>query len=98
MASQDATQLEAVKAYIAKYNLEDELSNAVNQAIKLDSDDPFRVIADYLAKFAKARRLRFFSFRAHAPHRCPRNYTLITSVVGSRACAQEKDDEPKIDG
>jgi len=42
-----------VKDYIAKYNLEDELSNAVNHAIKLDSDDPFRVISDYLKKLAK---------------------------------------------
>jgi len=49
----DATQLEAVKAYIAKWNLEDELSNAVNAAIKVDSDDPYRVISDYLKKFAK---------------------------------------------
>jgi hypothetical protein len=51
----DATQLEAVKAYIAKWNLEDELSNAVNAAIKVDSDDPYRVISDYLKKFAKVR-------------------------------------------
>jgi len=33
--------------------LENELSNAVNQAIKLDSDDPYRVISDYLRQFAK---------------------------------------------
>jgi len=46
-------QLKIVKDYIKKYNLEDELSNAVNQAIKLDSDDPYRVISDYLRKFAK---------------------------------------------
>lgn len=46
-------QLQSVKEYIAKHNLEDELSNAVNQAIKLDSDDPYRVISDYLRKFAK---------------------------------------------
>ena len=46
-------QLAAVKEYIAKYNLEDELSTAVNMAIKQDSDDPFRVIADYLATLAK---------------------------------------------
>ena len=46
-------QLKTVKEYIKKYNLEDELSNAVNQAIKLDSDDPYRVISDYLRKFAK---------------------------------------------
>jgi hypothetical protein len=58
--SQSAEQLEAVKAYIAKHNLEDELSNAVNQAIKLDSDDPYRVISDYLRQFAKVRRRRLF--------------------------------------
>ena len=46
-------QLKAVKDYILKHNLEEELSNAVNQAIKLDSDDPYRVISDYLRKFAK---------------------------------------------
>ena len=46
-------QLLAVKEYIAKHNLEDELSNAVNQAIKLDSEDPYRVISDYLRQFAK---------------------------------------------
>ena len=46
-------QLKTVKEYIAKYNLEDELSNAVNQAIKLDSEDPYRVISDYLKQFAK---------------------------------------------
>lgn len=45
-------QLAAVKEYIAKYNLEDELSTAVNMAIKQDSDDPFRVIADYLSMLA----------------------------------------------
>jgi len=38
----------AVKEYISKYNLEDELSNAVNLAIKQKSDDPFLVISDYL--------------------------------------------------
>ena len=58
--SQSAEQLEAVKAYIAKHNLEDELSNALNQAIKLDSDDPYRVISDYLRQFAKVRRRRLF--------------------------------------
>ena len=58
--SQSAERLEAVKAYIAKHNLEDELSNAVNQAIKLDSDDPYRVISDYLRQFAKVRRRRLF--------------------------------------
>ena len=42
-----------VKEYLKKYNLEDELSNAVNQAIKLQSDDPYRVISDYLKQFAK---------------------------------------------
>jgi len=49
----DESQLKVVKDYIAKYNLEEELSNAVNQAIKLDSDDPYRVISDYLRAKAK---------------------------------------------
>jgi len=48
-------QLAAVKEYIAKYNLEDELSTAVNHAIKADSDDPFRVISDYLRTLANVR-------------------------------------------
>ena len=48
-------QLQAVKDYIAKHNLEDELSNAVNEAIKIDSDDPYRVIGEYLLKFAKEK-------------------------------------------
>ena len=47
------TQLAAVKEYIAKYNLEDELSAGVNLAIKQNSDDPFRVISDYLRTLAK---------------------------------------------
>jgi len=37
-----------VKAYIAKFDLERELSNAVNLAIKEDAPDPYRVIIDYL--------------------------------------------------
>ena len=53
-----ADQLTAVKEYIAKYNLEEEeeLSAAVNEAIKLNSDDPFRVMSDYLRTKAKASR------------------------------------------
>mmetsp|Transcript_2857 Transcript_2857/g.4867 ORF Transcript_2857/g.4867 Transcript_2857/m.4867 type:complete len:350 (-) Transcript_2857:493-1542(-) len=38
----------AVKEYIAKYKLEDELSNAVNLAIKENSEDPYLVIANYM--------------------------------------------------
>ena len=38
----------AVKEYIAKYQLEDELSAAVNIAIKQNSDNPFKVISEYL--------------------------------------------------
>ena len=44
--------LAAVKTYISKYNLEDEISTAVNLAIKENSDDPFRVISDYLRNLA----------------------------------------------
>jgi len=40
--------LAAVKAYITKFDLERELSNAVNLAIKEDAPDPYRVIIDYL--------------------------------------------------
>jgi len=42
------TDQASVKEYIAKYKLEDELSYAVNLAIKENSDDPFKVIADYM--------------------------------------------------
>jgi len=42
-----------VKAYIAKHDLEKELSNAVNEAIKQDAEDPYRVIIDYLKDFAQ---------------------------------------------
>jgi cAMP-dependent protein kinase regulator len=42
----------AVKEYIAKYQLEDELSAAVNMAIKQNSDNPFKVISDYLKTLA----------------------------------------------
>jgi len=40
-----------VKAYIAQHNLEKELSNAVNEAIKQEALDPYRVIIDYLKDF-----------------------------------------------
>ena len=42
----------AVKEYIAKYQLEDELSAAVNMAIKANSDNPYKVISDYLKTLA----------------------------------------------
>ena len=51
-----------VKAYIAKHDLEKELSNAVNEAIKQDAEDPYRVIIDYLKDFAQVAH-------AHAPPR-----------------------------
>ena len=52
-AAAEAEQLKAVKEYIAKYNIEDEVSNAVNHAIKMDSDNPYLVISEYLRQFAK---------------------------------------------
>lgn len=42
----------AVKEYIAKYQLEDELSAAVNMAIKANSDNPYKIISDYLKTLA----------------------------------------------
>ena len=42
----------AVKEYISKYQLEDELSAAVNMAIKANSDNPFKLISDYLKTLA----------------------------------------------
>mmetsp|Transcript_2408 Transcript_2408/g.4651 ORF Transcript_2408/g.4651 Transcript_2408/m.4651 type:complete len:350 (+) Transcript_2408:42-1091(+) len=42
----------AVKEYIQKYQLEDELSAAVNMAIKANSDNPYKVISDYLKTLA----------------------------------------------
>jgi len=47
-----ADHVEKVKAYIAKHDLEKELSNAVNEAIKQDAEDPYRVIIEYLKDFA----------------------------------------------
>jgi len=44
---------EATANYIAKYNLEAELSKAVNLAIKENSEDPYRVISDYLRTLAE---------------------------------------------
>ena len=58
MATTGADQLAAVKEYIAKYNLEEELSAGVNLAIKQNSDDPFRVISDFLRTKCKVRRRR----------------------------------------
>lgn len=46
------TDQAAVKDYIAKYQLEDELSTAVNMALKQNSDDPFGVISAYLKTLA----------------------------------------------
>ena len=42
----------AVKEYISKYQLEDELSAAVNMAIKANSDNPFKLISEYLKTLA----------------------------------------------
>merc|ERR1740139_1249237 len=42
----------AVKEYISKYQLEDELSAAGNMAIKANSDNPFKLISDYLKTLA----------------------------------------------
>jgi len=42
------TDQASVKEYIAQYKLEDELSYAVNLAIKQNSDDPYLVIAEYM--------------------------------------------------
>eukprot|EP00966_Prymnesium_polylepis_P124417 2877190-Prymnesium_polylepis.1 len=42
-----------VKAYLAKWDIENELTNAVNLAVKEDSDDPYRIISDYLRALAK---------------------------------------------
>lgn len=44
-----------VKAYITKFDLERELSNAVNLAIKEDAPDPYRVIIDYLKDLTQVR-------------------------------------------
>lgn len=55
MAEESNAQVTAVKDYIKRHDLEDIMSNAVNEAIKLDSDDPCRVISEYVLKYAKAR-------------------------------------------
>ena len=43
------------RSMLPLFSAQDELSNAVNQAIKLDSDDPYRVISDYLRQFANEK-------------------------------------------
>ena len=48
-----AAQLTAVQQYLTQFGIEQHISNAVNMAIKQNSDDPFRVISDYLRKLAK---------------------------------------------
>lgn len=47
-----SAQLSRVKDYVTKYNLEAELSHAVNLAIKENSDNPFRLIGNYLLTLA----------------------------------------------
>ena len=46
-----------MRDYITKYGIEEKLSEAVNQAIKQESTDPFRVISMYLAQFAEVPRV-----------------------------------------
>ena len=48
-----AAQLTAVQQYLTQFGIEQHVSNAVNMAIKQNSDDPFRIISDYLRKLAK---------------------------------------------
>ena len=55
-----AEQLAAVKEYIAKHNLQEELSAATNVAIKSNSEDPLLVVSDYLRSRAKASRTPSF--------------------------------------
>ena len=62
-------KLGLVKDYITKYNLEAEVSYAVNLALQAESDDPFRVIVEYLRTLQKVRAPR--------PH--PRPATALTS-------------------
>eukprot|EP00900_Chrysochromulina_parva_P011540 jgi/Chrpa1/20387/Chrysochromulina_OHIO_Genome00006824-RA len=47
------SSIQKVRDYITKYGIEEKLSEAVNQAIKQESTDPFRVISMYLAQFAE---------------------------------------------
>ena len=57
-APQMGEHLAAVKAYITKFDLERELSNAVNLAIKEDAPDPYRVIIDYLKDLTQVRSMQ----------------------------------------
>lgn len=54
----DSVPIQKVRDYIQKYNIEEKLSEAVNMAIKQESTDPFRVIAEYLKTLANVRRPR----------------------------------------
>jgi hypothetical protein len=51
------SSIQKVRDYITKYGIEEKLSEAVNQAIKQESTDPFRVISMYLAQFAEVPRV-----------------------------------------
>ena len=55
MTATTEESLTKVKDYILQYDIESKLSKAVNEAIRLDSKDPFRVISDYLRQYAKVR-------------------------------------------
>jgi len=48
-----SAQLTSVRQYLTKFGIEEQVSNAVNMAIKQNSDDPFRIISDYLRTLAK---------------------------------------------
>ena len=60
------SSIQKVRDYITKYGIEEKLSEAVNQAIKQESTDPFRVISMYLAQFAEVPRVaRPLAFSPH---------------------------------
>ena len=60
MAS-EVDAIQSVKDYLVKYNLEDDLSAAVNHAIKQNSDDPHRIIAEWMMKLAKVSLRTLFA-------------------------------------
>ena len=57
LMAETVTSIQKVRDYITKYGIEEKLSEAVNQAIKQESTDPFRVISMYLAQFAEVPRV-----------------------------------------
>ena len=56
----DAERVEKTKAYLAKYDIEKVLAEAVNHAIKAETSDPFGVIGKYLMELSTVSATALF--------------------------------------